>query len=126
MNATWWAIKKLYMTPREFEFFQKTYKDFLLNQKKKNAVKIRYYFIPRKSGGYHCSLIGYSTNGGLHGIHYNRTKNRYHFGHLNPKTGSILIGLNPSQEMEIPSRLKDGLLNAANNRLNIVCLLYTS
>ena len=108
------------MTYRELEFFEKTFDDFILKQKKKNEVKIEYYLLQYPNREYHCSFIGYATNGGKHGVHYNRTRNKYFFGHLNPTTGSIFLPLNPRQEIKIPSKLKDGLLNVANNRLGAI------
>ena len=105
------------MTHQELEFFEKTFRDFILNLKKKDEVKIEYYVLRNRIIDCHCSFIGYPTNGGKHGIHYNRTRNRYFFGHLNPTTDSTLLPLNPNQEMKIPSRLKVGLLDVANNKL---------
>ena len=80
------------------------------------SIKIEYYVLRNKSHEYHCSFIGYSTNGGKHGIHYNRTKNQYYFGHLNPTVGSMPIALYPGLEIKIPSKLKDGLVDVANKR----------
>ena len=104
------------MTYQEFEFYEKTFDDYILKLKRKSEVRIHYYILRTKDMDYDYSFIGYLTNGGRHGLHYNRTKNTYYFGHRNPMTGSTIITLNPSQEMKIPSRLKDGLLLVANNK----------
>ncbi len=39
---------------------------------------------------------------------------------MNPNTGNVIFTLNPSQEMKIPPRLKDGLLSVANNRAGTI------
>ena len=97
-------------------FFDKIFNEYILKVKKPKEVAIEYYRIRNKFHEYHCSFIGYATNGGKHGIHYNLKTNTYSFGHLNPETGSRPVPLIPSLGMKIPSKLKDGLLSVANNR----------
>lgn len=100
--------------------FEQTFNEQILKLKRQSEVNIEYYILPDKGREHHYSFIGYLTNGGRHGIHYNRTKNTHYFGHQNPKTGSRPIALHPGLLMKIPPRIKDGLLSVANNRSGTV------
>ena len=108
------------MPYRELIIFEKIFNEYILKVKKQKEVAIQYYILRNKVRECHCSFIGYATNGGKHGLHYNRQTNTYSFGHLNPETGSRPIFLLPGLEMKIPSKLKDGLLSVSNNKAGII------
>ncbi len=106
------------MTAKQIDFIAKIYKDFLIKLKKKKMHKINYYIRRVNGKTCHCACIGYFTNKGIHGIHFNRTLVQYYFGERSEYSNPI--GLHPGLSFKIPALFKDALLHATNNKKHVL------
>lgn len=100
-------------------FFEKEYKDFLLKYRKKKEIKFQYYRLGVNKI-HDCCFIGYLTNEGIHGLHYNRTTHTYSFGERNPVYELKPFILHQGLVIKIPPVFRDAFLFATDNRKSLL------